>query len=254
MNIRSTGELLTRYNELSPQDRVIATVAHKHLKTIILVDLLERGVRCYPSPLAQILHSSKSGQALVLKSWMLPQTRVIARRADLMAAIGHYAKEGIGAVVTKAEHVHCGYGVQYWTDMETLYNHVGRSEEAYPFVLQPYLRDFRDVRVIILGHYVEAYARENPYNFRSNLAAGGSSRPFELDADREKFCRNAMARGRFPYAHMDLQLLADGSCHLAEISLDGGIKGARITRRDLDRRKKTLLEELAAGAAAGHSQ
>jgi ribosomal protein S6--L-glutamate ligase len=58
-------------------------------------------------------------------------------------------------------------------------------------------------------------------------------------------CRAVMKRGRFPYAHIDLQLTAGGHCWLSEITLGGGIAAARIGREELQRRKQDILERLA---------
>jgi ribosomal protein S6--L-glutamate ligase len=76
------------------------------------------------------------------------------------------------------------------------------------------------------------------------LAAGGTSQPFKLNANINEFCRKVMARGRFPYAHIDLMLLNDGRCYLSEIALNGGIKGAAIERSELEQRKKAIITAL----------
>jgi hypothetical protein len=39
-------------------------------------------------------------------------------------------------------------------------------------------------------------------------------------------------------------ILENGECYLLEITLNGGIKGARISREELDEKKKALLEQL----------
>jgi hypothetical protein len=54
-----------------------------------------------------------------------------------------------------------------------------------------------------------------------------------------------MARARFPYAHLDLQLLENNRCYLSEMALEGGINGAQIDRRSLVRMKSELLERRA---------
>ncbi|MBW2506041.1 MAG: hypothetical protein JRD19_03110 [Deltaproteobacteria bacterium] len=38
-----------------------------------------------------------------------------------------------------------------------------------------------------------------------------------------------MARGRFPYGHLDLIITNTGESYLSEINLRGGIRGALIT-------------------------
>jgi len=123
-------------------------------------------------------------------------------------------------------------------------------ESSYPFVLQPFLENFTDIRIIVVGNYVEAYARHNPYNFRMNISSGGTSYPYILDKDKEEFCRSVMDRGKFPFAHIDLHILESGECFLSEIALNGGIKGAVINKKELDERKQVLLERLAEGIKA----
>ncbi|MGD8448297.1 MAG: hypothetical protein PVF36_03615, partial [Desulfobacterales bacterium] len=69
-----------------------------------------------------------------------------------------------------------------------------------------------------------------------------------VDKDIEKFCRAAMEQGKFPYAHVDLQITDNEKYFLSEIALNGGIKGARISRKELDQKKQNLLENLAANS------
>ena len=245
MIICSTRELRARYDELGAGDCYVGTVSARHLKQAILIDLASRGVACYPSALSQTLNGSKVAQAFIYRQWMVPHTLAICRRADLIAAISHLAAHGIGAVVSKQDHMHCGHGIRRWQSIEQLYNCLGFDTTAYPFVLQPFVENFTDVRVIMVGDYEEAYIRENPNSFRGNLAAGGQSRPCELNADNHRLCRAAMQRGGFPYAHIDLMIDGDGGAYLCEIALNGGTHGARIDRRELDRKKKELLLNLA---------
>ncbi len=245
MIIKSSSELKDLYQDIGSGDIFIGRLTYKHLKQSVLIDFLERGVLCYPSPLSQTLNSSKVAQALVLKKWMLPYTSVITRRIDLINAINEYNKNSIGSVVTKEDQMHCGHGVRKWDGVETVYSFMAMSESSYPFVLQPFLQEFTDIRVIIVDDYLEAYVRHNPNNFRMNISFGGKNHPYNLEKENEAFCREVMARGKFPFAHLDLQITADGRCYLSEIALDGGTKGASINRKELDEKKQSLLEGLA---------
>ena len=193
MIVRSTRELKANYNELTAGDVFIGNLSLKYLKQPMLIDLLERGIRCLPSPLAQILNSSKVA---------------ISRRTDLIEAINAFARDDIGPVVTKQDGLHCGHGIRRWETIETLYSFMALDESSYPFVLQPFQEEFTDIRVIIVGDHVESYTRSNLYNFRVNLSSGGTGVPYELDEKREAFCRSAMQRGKFPFAHLDLIILA----------------------------------------------
>jgi glutathione synthase/RimK-type ligase-like ATP-grasp enzyme len=148
-------------------------------------------------------------------------------------------------VVTKQDSMHCGHGVRRWESIETLYSFMALSESSYPFVLQPLREKFTDIRVIIVADYAEAYSRYNPHNFRVNITLGGTGSAYDLDEKKEVFCRSAMQRGKFPFAHIDLMLLESGECYLSEIALNGGVKGARISREALDQKKNALLEKLA---------
>jgi ribosomal protein S6--L-glutamate ligase len=244
MIIRGNRELKLRYDQLQSGDVYVGSLSSTHLKQTMLVDLLERGVICLPSALAQILNGSKIAQTFTLSRWMLPHTAVIYRRKDLMDAISNYARQDIGPVITKQGHMHCGHGVRRWDDIEILYNYLAFSKSSYPFVLQPYVENFTDVRVIIIGSHIESYIRQNPYNFRSNIAAGGSSSPFALGTDGKNICHEVMTRGRFPYAHIDLLVMDSGEHYLSEITLNGGTRGAKITRQELDQKKQKVLEDL----------
>jgi glutathione synthase/RimK-type ligase-like ATP-grasp enzyme len=250
MSICSARELDRRFEALAAGDVVSGPLPARYLRPALAADLMERGVHCVPSVLCQLLSRSKCSQAVLLRPWMAPHTQVIARRAELMEAVGYCGRHGISEVVTKQEGMHCGHGIRRWDSAEALYNSVAFTDSAYPFVLQPFLPDIRDVRVIVVGDYVEAYVRENLYNFRANLAAGGAGRPLAMDAAAERLCRTVMTRGRFPYAHIDLHLRAGGACWLSEIALDGGIAAARIDRSELKRRKQEVLERLAQAAGA----
>ena len=242
--IRSVGELTREYQSLGAGDIVCARVISKHLKQTLLIDLLERGVHCCPSALSQVLNGSKASQGLLLHEWMMPDTRVVQRRADLMKAVQAYHRKGVQRVVTKADKMHCGYGIRLWETIETLYSFIAFSKDEFPFLLQPFLKDITDVRVIVVGEYAEAYIRQNPDNFRKNISAGGGSIPYHLDSDKKELCKRIMNRGKFPYAHIDLQVLPDGNCYLSEIALNGGIQGATISRAELGRRKQAVIDDI----------
>jgi glutathione synthase/RimK-type ligase-like ATP-grasp enzyme len=242
MIIKGIRQLRARYDQLGAGDIFIGSVSFRHLQKTVLIDLLERGIRCLPSALSQVLNASKVAQTLVLKDWMLPHTLAIHRRLDLLDAVACYDRQGITSVVTKQDHMHCGHGVRRWENINAVYNTLGFSESTYPFVLQPRVEKLIDVRVIIVGDYVEAYSRKNPHSFRNNLSMGGRRRSFILDAKGQRFCRSAMERGKFPYAHIDLLIMDSGKIYLSEIALNGGIKGAEIDRKELNRKKLETLQ------------
>lgn len=245
MIIRTNRELKERYDELKAGDCFIGMLGYKDLKHRVFIDLMENGVRFFPSALSQTLAGSKVAQALAFRQWMIPHTRIITKRVDLMYVINTYDQHGIGPVVTKEDHRHCGFGVHRWDDMEAVYNQASFNNISYPFVVQPFLDSYIDVRVIVAGDYYEAYTRKNQHNFRMNMAVGGTSTPYDLDKPQLTICHTVMKRGKFPYAHIDLLVTPQGHSYLSEIALNGGMKGAHISREDLDALKKDLLEKMA---------
>jgi ribosomal protein S6--L-glutamate ligase len=247
MIIHNSRELKDHYEVLKAGDVFLGILSYKFLKDRVLIDLLERGVRIFPSALAQTLSSSKVTQALVLGQWMLPHTLVITRRLSLMHAISYLHRHQIQCVVTKEDRLDCGYGIHYWEGIEDVYNQMALQSLEYPFVVQPFIDRYTDVRVVIVGDYMEAYARENPYNFRNNISAGGTSRPYHMTDGQLALCRAVMERGGFPYAHIDMFITPEGN-YLSEIALDGGLKGACIDRDTLCKMKDELLQRLAQSA------
>ena len=122
MIVRGSRQLSELYDRLSPGDVYIGKIPGGPLRYTRLIDLMERGIHCLPTPLAQTLNASKAAQTAILNEWMLPLTQVIRRRADLIAAIGVYQRQGVGPVVTKEDRLHCGHGVRYWENIEVLYS------------------------------------------------------------------------------------------------------------------------------------
>lgn len=245
MIITRFSHLTQVFDDIGPGDLFLGQVPSCHLKSAILIDLTARGVYLLPSADAQVLSASKSAQALALKRWMAPDTRVIQRRKALLDAIVDYERNGITAAVTKSEHRHCGHGVRKWDQLETMYNCLTLNDCHYPFVLQPFLDVETDLRVIVVGDYREAYARSNPHGFRKNLATGGASAPHSLSAAQKALCRAVMERAQMPYAHIDLMITRGGETFLSEVSLAGGLRGATVSDAELAAMKQAHLEKMA---------
>lgn len=210
----------------------------------LLIDLLERGIHLIPSASSQLASRSKTYQARIFSEFMLPGTLPIYDTHALLSATSVYRQQQYTQVILKCDRKNAGLGVHTFNNIEDLYNHVSNGSFAFPFVIQPYHSNSRDIRVIILGDYLEAYERINPYNFRKNLHCGGNSTPYALPDQQLKLCRKVMKRGDFPYAHLDLMLTPDGNCHLMEINLRGGLKGARISGKEYQWKLEVILEKL----------
>ena len=241
MIITRYSDLIRDYHRLAPGDVFIGQLPASHLRSTLLIDLAARGVRLVPSATAQMINASKVATAWLLQSFMPLHTHVIQRRNDLLTALQSLAQNHIEVLVTKADHLHCGQGVCRWDSPDALYSCISMQGEVYPFVLQPFMESFTDLRVVMVGDYCEAYSRSNTHGFRKNLAAGGVSQPHTLSAEERDLCREVMRRAGMPFAHIDLMLTDGGGLYLSEIRLNGGIHGARIDRMALDEMKRKQL-------------
>ncbi len=213
----------------------------------LIIDLIRRKVTAFPSFLSQVLSTSKTLQAEILKPFMLPYTFSIQDKNSLLLAISELSKqkEKFQKFVTKDDRANCGLGVRLWNSLEEIYNVAGTPVLPFPFVLQPFYEKIRDIRVIILGKYhTEAYERINPYNFRKNLFLGGTAREYKLNKKEIEFCKKVMERGEFPYAHLDLLYVGNKGPYLSEISLRGGIKGAKIGHQAYEETIKKIHQEI----------
>ena len=135
-------------------------------------------------------------------------------------------------------------GVHLWQSIEEVFTHASLGNIPFPFVLQPFEPGCRDIRVVFLDDYIEAYWRHNPHNFRNNLHHGGKSEPCELSDEQIKLCRQVMERGRFPYGHLDIIITKEGKSYLGEINLRGGIRGAKITPAEYQARVDAIHQQL----------
>ncbi len=245
--VTDNATLRSNYHSLAKDDVVVCRISVRPAEEALLLDLVERGVRIFPSPRAQLASRSKTFQTLLCSSFMLPHTFPMHDIHDVHQALNHYGEIGISKVITKQDRSNAGMGIHCWNSIEEVYSQASLGVLPFPFVIQPFSENSRDIRVVLLGNYVEAYWRENPHNFRNNMHLGGESRPCELTEENIVFCRKIMERAGFPYAHIDLMVTDSGETYLAEINLRGGIRGARISSAEytvkLDEIHETALQE-----------
>ncbi len=252
---RESGRLILRDNrsfrrhvhELTEGDVLVGLLNIKPTEEVLFLDLVERGVILFPPALAQELSRSKCLQAMVYGPLMVPLTFVARDRHDLIRHIEPYAREGVERVITKQNRHNCGLGIHVWPSIEDVHNQACFGSLAYPFVVQPFVDTVLDVRVIVLGEYVEAYWRKNRHCFRNNLYFGGECDRYELSGEQWRICQEAMRRGKFPYAHLDLMVTRSGRTYLSEINLRGGLKGARISTDEYHRRIQAIEEGFVKG-------
>lgn len=244
--IRDNSSLRARYDTLQAGDIVLGRLRLRETEESLLLDLSERGIYLIPSGLSQLASRSKTLQAVLFASFMLPHTRAVHSQHDLITAITDYQKDGVTKVVTKLDRRNGGMGVHLWQSIEEVFTHASLGNIPFPFVLQPFVADCRDIRVVYLDDYVEAYQRQNPYNFRNNMHHGGISQACELSDEQINLCRHVMKRGCFPYGHIDIIMTNEGKSYLAEINLRGGIRGARISPPEYQEKVEAIHQRILA--------
>lgn len=242
--IRDNSTLRAQYDSLQAGDVIVGRLRLNQSEENLIADLSARGVHMIPSGLSQLISRSKTFQAAIFSRFMLPHTRAIHSVHDLVVALSAYQKNSIGTVVTKQDRKNAGLGVHLWHSIEEVFTHTSLGNLPLPFVLQPFEPKSRDIRVVILGDYIEAYWRQNLYSFRNNLYHGGRSNTCELNREQIKLCNQIMDRGRFPYGHLDILVNEEGKSFLGEINLRGGIKGAKITPAEYKERVETIHQLL----------
>ncbi|BAU23419.1 hypothetical protein THC_1036 [Caldimicrobium thiodismutans] len=234
--------LLRNFPLLKKGDLLLTRIPIRPDNFHLIFDLQCREVISFPSFLSQILSASKVAQAEILREFMPPYTYVIKNQVSLLQVMQN--PPPYAGFITKKDQANCGLGVKLWRDLEELFNLAGTQALEFPFVLQPLFRDWKDLRVIVLGElYKEAYLRENPDNFRQNLFFGGKATPYELSEEETTFCKRVMERGGFFFAHLDLAYIEGKGPYLSEINLKGGIKGASIKPLEYEKILHRLRED-----------
>jgi glutathione synthase/RimK-type ligase-like ATP-grasp enzyme len=244
--IRDNSTLRAHYHTLRAGDIILGRLRLRETEESLVLDLRERGIHLIPSGLSQLASRSKTLQAELFAPFMLPLTRAIHTQHDLIEATSAYGENSISAVITKLDRRNAGMGVFLWSSLEEVFTHASLGNIPFPFVLQPFEPGSRDIRVIMLGDYTEAYWRHNPHSFRNNLHHGGKSQPAVLTDEQINLIRQVMARGCFPYGHLDIFVTSKGESFLGEINLRGGIRGARIAPAEYQARLDAIHQQLLA--------
>lgn len=242
------------FQQLEPDDLICCRLRIRPGEEHLLLDLAERGITGFPSFRSQLCSRSKALQTRLFSWAMIPGSTVIYTIHDLIETIKAYGRTGTGRVVLKLEGKNGGLGVLLFSSIEEIYNQAVPGLIAYPFVVQPFLDGARDIRVIIIDDYQEAYVRTNACGFRQNLHCGATAAPCTLTDKQLELCRQIMTRGGFPYAHLDLLHIDAATTYFSEINLRGGLRGASITSDDYRQRINAVHRRFIDGAQLSNKQ
>lgn len=234
----------SNFQDLVEGDIVKGRLRLKHGEEHLLHDLISRKIHLIPSAGSQLASRSKTYQARIFSQWMIPETRVIYDAHQVLETVSYYNRKAISQVIVKLERKNAGIGILKYSNIEDVYNQAANNVLPFPFVLQPFIANCADIRVIIIGSYIEAYSRQNHHSFRNNLHCGGKSAPYTLSEKELQLCRNVMERGLFPYGHLDLMRCSEDNIYLAEINLRGGLRGAAISTEEYKKRVAQIDDKL----------
>lgn len=244
--IRNNDQFSAQFHNLNSSSIICCRLRLVYGEEHILTDLSERGVTLIPSATSQLASRSKVHQARIFSQFMVPGTQAVYDTNQLLQCTSLLRRMGSGPIIVKQDRKNGGLGIHRYSDIEDVYNHAAFAELKFPFVIQPFLEDFRDIRLIVLGDYVEAYERRNTFNFRQNMHCGGEAVSFSPDGKVIDFCREVMRRGCFPYAHIDLMACPEGQIYLTEINLRGGLRGAAIEPAEYKKKIAGIHDKLLA--------
>jgi glutathione synthase/RimK-type ligase-like ATP-grasp enzyme len=238
--ITDSQTVFHHFQQLERGDLICCRLRFRPGEEHLLLDLAERGIESIPSFRSQLCSRSKALQTRLFSWAMVPGSTVIYTIHDLLETVGRFGQAGTGRVVLKLEGKNGGLGVLLFSSIEEIYNQAVLGLISYPFVVQPFLADARDLRVIIIGDYREAYVRTNEHSFRQNLHCGATATACFPTDKQVALCQMVMKQGGFPYAHLDLLEVDDATTYLSEINLRGGLRGAQINSDDYRRRIEAI--------------
>ena len=181
-----------------------------------------------------------------------PETVVCENAADAMAAA-----MAMGDVVVKPLFGSMGHGMMRVSDPDVAFRVFKTLEQlqAVFYVQRAIDHGGRDVRVFVIGgRVIAAIERRAPGGeWRTNVARGGSARPFELPPEWAELARSAATTVGADYAGVDLLPSRDGRVFILEIN---GIPGWRAlqqaTGHDIAAAIVDCLERRVASRATAH--
>jgi RimK family alpha-L-glutamate ligase len=149
-----------------------------------------------------------------------PETIVCERAGDATAAAS-----ALGDVVVKPMFGSMGHGMMRVSDPDMAFRVFNTLEQlrAVFYVQRAVDHGGRDIRVFIVGgRVIAAIERRSHDDWRTNVARGGSARPFELPDEWGRLAIGAAAVVGADYAGVDLLPSRDGQVFVLEVN---GIPG-----------------------------
>lgn len=182
-----------------------------------------------------------------------PETIACERAVDAVAAI-----RDIGAVVIKPLFGSLGHGIVRVSDPDVAFRIIRSLEQARAvfYVQREVDHGGRDIRAFVVGGRVLGAIERlaPPGDWRTNMARGGTARPFSLPAEWAELAVRAAAAVGADYAGVDLLPSRTGDIFVLEVNAIPGWQGLQqATGQDVAAALVEILETKTRPTSAYHS-
>jgi len=186
---------------------------------------LKKGVTLLPKFDMVKLWRSKIEHAKLFKDTHMPQHTTWAYNINELKNLQHYYKSNCPTsqlVTKKYTNTSGGKDVHKWKNIDHIIDYftTAGAGQFYPMVIQPFIENYKDYRVIVMGEFVQAIHRYNPNNWKQNTDLGASITDVPLTLEEWEFVRDVQRITKFPFIFIDL-MITDDNIYLGEFSLDG---------------------------------
>lgn len=222
-SVRGGAEALDRADAVFARIIPSGSLEQIIFRVDVLHTLEERGVRVINSPRTIEQTVDKLWTSALLERCGLPTPRTIVCETaeEAMAAFRE-----LGDVIVKPLFGSMGLGMVRVNDEEMAYRVFRTIEQirGVYYLQQTIDHEGRDIRAFVIRDRVFGAIERRAEGWRTNLARGGSARPFQLDAEWSALAVRAAAAVGAEYAGVDLLPSRDGTVSVLEVN---GIPGWR---------------------------
>lgn len=182
----------------------------------------EKNVQLLPHPEQIALWASKIRQAQLFNEYVVPHTKWAINIIDLLILKQYYDNHYSGELVTKPER-NSGFGrdVRKWKNIDEIISFFNQYPTKFePMIIQSFIDNYKDYRVIMLGEYIYTKQRKNSKKWRQNVHLGADITATTLTKKEYEFCKKILQISNLPFIYIDLMITPD-HIYLGEISLTG---------------------------------
>ena len=163
---------------------------------------------------------------VVTLGYKVPETIVAQDRSEALEAFKQLGGDCVVKPVFGGE----GRGVMRVQEEELAWYAFSTLEQVDSlfYIQKFYPPGGMDIRLLVIGSRVIGVRRTNPNDFRTNLAGGGKSKPFDVTDDLRELAINICQDLGLVYAAVDLLENEHGETKVVEVNAIPGWKGAQM--------------------------